>query len=85
MELKSRQLLLDFMTLRGIPSAYALARAAGLSYAIAGHLVAGRRKTCSPETAAKIERALSIDENVLFVPQVLQVANNTPSRKRAAA
>ena len=83
-ELKSLAALLDFMTLRRVDSAYELARIADLGVGITGHLVAGRRKTCSPETAAKIEGALKVDPGVLFEPKMLPVVGSTQRRRVAA-
>lgn len=88
MRLKSKGLLRDMMTLRQIPSAYALARAADLKPGIVGHLVTTSEKTgrwtCSVETAAAIERALKVDTGALFDPEMLQVVGNGQRRERAA-
>lgn len=80
MELTSKEALVSFMqsnkeTVRTL-AAKSIVRnprtARGykaLSPAMIGHLRSGRRKTCSPETAAAVEKALGCPPNVLFVPR----------------
>lgn len=77
MHLKSKEALRHCMNFRGVTSGYALARKAGLKPAIVGHLVSGRRKTCSPGTAYAIERALDCAPNFLFEAKMSQVSNDT--------
>lgn len=50
-----------------------LARRAGLGQAIVGHLIGGRRDTCSRRTATRIEQALGCPSGLLFeeAPRVL--------------
>lgn len=47
---------------------------------IIGHLRSGQRDTCSPETAAAIERGLNAPPGSLFVPEVSSVALGTGHR-----
>lgn len=51
-----------------------LAKKAGVSHGIIGDLMTGRRNTCTPETAAKIEDALGADPNTIFSVKALPVA-----------
>lgn len=83
MRLRSRNLLLQFMRFHEITSAYGLARATGLKPAVVGHIVSGRRNTCSAATAEAIETALQSPRGMLFEPRTSRVAGDTP-RKRAA-
>lgn len=73
-ELKSLKRLRLYMTDRQLPTAYAVAKAAGLrtpSGRVADgrvrHLVSGRRKTCRLDTALAITRALNMPLADLFV------------------
>lgn len=50
-----------------------LAKRAGVSHGIVGDLSSGRRITCNPETAIKIEQALGADPNTIFLVKVLPV------------
>lgn len=46
-----------------------LARYAGCSKSMIGHLTTGHKKTCSPELAERIAEALDVPLELLFVPQ----------------
>lgn len=59
-----------------------LARAAGVSKGTVGNLASGTRSTATPETAAKIAKALNVDTKDIFVLEPLTVAS--ASRGRAA-
>lgn len=57
-----------------------LARRAGVSHGIIGDLSSGRRITCNPETAIKIEQALDADPNTIFLVKTLPVAETQNGR-----
>jgi hypothetical protein len=65
-KLRSLGALREYMTFHGITSGYELARRAGLKPGVVGHLVSGRRDTCSRATAGAIERALQCPPGFLF-------------------
>lgn len=64
--LKSQAALIGQMQYRRFTTGYQLAKAAGLLPGTVNHLVFGRRRTCSPETASAIEEALSVRPGTLF-------------------
>lgn len=45
-----------------------LARYAGCSKSMVGHLVSGHKKSCTPELATRIAEALDVPTELLFVP-----------------
>ena len=51
-----------------------LAARVGVSPATIGHLRSGKRKTCRPQTAKAIEKALDAPSGSLFVGEVSHVA-----------
>jgi plasmid maintenance system antidote protein VapI len=65
MRIRSAEVLREYVCLLGI-SERALARSAGISHSTLNHLLTGRRTTCSPATAAAIERALGCASGVFF-------------------
>jgi transcriptional regulator with XRE-family HTH domain len=69
MRLQSGEILRAFMRQRGI-SERTLARYAGCSRAMVGHLLHGRKTTCSPQLAVKIAEALSVPLEALFAPRM---------------
>jgi hypothetical protein len=72
--LKDRQLLERYIGPDGLNiSGRELARRARLGQAIVGHLISGRRTTCSKSTAVAIERALGCPNGLLFVESVSAV------------
>lgn len=74
MRLKDPELLRRYIGRHGLNiSGRELARRAGLKPAIVGHLLAGRRTTCSKATAVAIEEALGCPRNLLFVETVSAV------------
>ena len=79
-ELKSRRLLADYVKHMQW-SGRRLAREAGLGHAITAHLLNGTRKTCTPDTARKIEEALGCPRGLLFVTTASTVS---PSNGRVA-
>lgn len=65
--LKDRDLLRRYIGPNGLDiSGRELARRAGLKQAIVGHLLSGRRTTCSKKTACRIEEALGCPSGLLF-------------------
>lgn len=76
-KLKSRQALTQYMDYKELPTAYALARAAKLKTGVVGHIVAGRRNSCSLATAKAIEEALGCPPNFLFEPTMSEVVRDS--------
>lgn len=88
-KLRSRRALLEFMQYQGL-SGRALARKAGLSPAIVGHLARdshskSARRTCSIKTARAIEEALGCPPGFLFEADMCSVAAHTTHREKVAA
>lgn len=83
-KLRSHRALREYMEFHHIPTAYALAKRADILPGTAGHLVSGRRSTCSLRTARRIEEALSCPPGFLFVPEMPKVADYSPSLDRGA-
>jgi DNA-binding Xre family transcriptional regulator len=71
-ELISAAALAQYMDYRDM-SVRKLADLCGVSSATIGHLRAGIRKNCKPETSKKIERHLQAPPGSLFVPKVSRV------------
>lgn len=86
-KLKSRRVLKEFMDYNKLKTGYALAKKADILPGTAGHLVSGRRNTCSVRTARAIEEALGCPEGFLFVREMSKVADTSQpsSRGRKAA
>jgi hypothetical protein len=95
-ELVSPDVLISFMghrdeTVRSLAAKCVVKDAAGskaLHPSFIGHLRSGAKKTCRPETAKAIERALDAPPGLLFVPQVLARytrAEHQARRDQAAA
>jgi hypothetical protein len=92
--LKSRRALNEYAEFHRL-SGRALARKAdaiakkkdkdrGVGPGIVGHLMAGRRKTCSLLTAQAIEEALQCPAGFLFEPTLSPVADSTRQKTSAA-
>ena len=75
MELTDPRMLASYMEYRGmsvrdlaasarIPSGGG--RTKPLSHSVIGHLRTGHRRTCTPQTAGTIERALQVPPGILF-------------------
>lgn len=62
-----------------------LARYADCSKGFISHLVAGRRRTCTPPLAERIAEALSVPLEVLFVPSVASTERQTAKQRVPAA
>ncbi len=63
----------EYMKYRGF-TVRSLADRVGCSHSVVGHLRSGARKTCHPDTATAIERALDAPRGSLFIPHVSHVA-----------
>ena len=79
MILKSRRALLEYMEFHKL-SGRGLAKKAGVSPAIVGHLARDpkaptARRSCSLKTARAIEEALACPPGFLFEPSMLRVAD----------
>lgn len=83
MQLKSNEMLKQFMEYKGIRTVRDLAAAAKVSHSTIGHLHSGARKTCRPETATAIEKALGAPKGLLFEPRASNVVRHV--RQPAAA
>lgn len=79
MRLQSGEILRAFMRQRGI-SERTLARYAGCSRGMIGHLLHERKLTCSPDLAAKIAEALSVPLEALFTPRMPGTSRQTAGR-----
>lgn len=55
------------------------------SHQVIGHLRSGKRKTCRPETAKAIEKALQAPPGSLFVPRVSRVSRDVAPTARKAS
>lgn len=69
MRLTSADTLRALMAQRGF-SVGRLARYAGCSKGFISHLMAGRRRTCTPHLAERIVEALDVPLPILFTPSV---------------
>lgn len=84
--LKDRRLLAHYIGPTGLDiSGRELARRANLGQAIVGHLLSGRRTSCSKATAVAIERALGCPSGLLFVESVSSVRPDGRATKATAA
>lgn len=83
-KLKSHRALIEYMQFHKIGTAYELSRKAGLKPGVVGHIVAGRRNSCSLKTASAIEGALGCPPGFLFVPRMSQVADTKRQTVTAA-
>lgn len=81
-KLISAEALAQYMTFRGF-TVRSLADRVDASRATIGHLRSGARRTCSPETAKRIERALDAPKGSLFVPSVSSVAREVARMEKA--
>lgn len=72
----SSTVLADYMRFRDL-SVRELASRVGCSHQVIGHLRSGKRATCRPETARKIEEALNAPPGSLFVAKVSRVSRET--------
>ncbi len=84
MRLKSRRSLNEYVSFHKL-SGRGLARKAGLKPAIVGHLLSGRRSTCSLATARAIEEALGCPPGFLFEPTMSRVADSQRRQSKQVA
>lgn len=75
--------LAQYMTFRG-HSVRSLAIAAKCNRSTVGHLRSGKRKTCSPKAARRIEEALQAPPGSLFVAEVSRVSREVAPVRRAS-
>lgn len=61
-----------------------LARYAGCNKSFVSHLLAGRRRSCTPELAQRIAEALDVPLEILFVPSVSTANARNVNHGRAA-
>lgn len=80
-KLKSRRALVEYAEFHNL-TGRALARKANLGPGIVGHLMSGRRNTCSLSTARALEEALGCPSGFLFEPSLSRVAE---SKRQAVA
>lgn len=85
MELRSPELLVAFMKNRDNMKGVELARYAGVSKQFISRLCHGHDKTCKPETAERIERALQVPPGGLFVERTSSVTGQNNQRDGRAA
>lgn len=86
MRLKDPDLLRRYIGQNGLNiSGRELARRAGLKPAIVGHLLGGRRTTCSKRTAVRIEEALGCPSGLLFDETAFAVRADGKRSHRGAA
>ena len=72
-KLISAQALAQYMKHRGF-TVRSLAEVVGTSRATIGHLRSGKRNTCAPDLAKRIERVLDAPAGSLFVASISRVA-----------
>jgi DNA-binding Xre family transcriptional regulator len=85
MELRSAELLIDFMKHRDNMKTVELARYADVSKQFISRLRMGHDKTCKPETAERIERALGVPPGALFVEKTSTTGGGISKQRRRAA
>lgn len=86
MKLISRDALRAYMTARQVSVRELSIQTGGrIKPAIIGHLRSGLRDTCSPTTAAAIEKALRAPAGSLFIPLVVMPKVSRGSRSRGHA
>lgn len=69
MRLSSPEMLRATMDRRGFTLSR-LARYAGCSKSMVGHLVSGHKRSCTPQLAHRISEALEVPTELLFEPNV---------------
>jgi len=83
-KLISRRVLVDYMSHRQM-TVRELAKIAKVSPSTVGHLRSGKRGTCQPATARRIEEALNAPSGSLFVAQVSRLSQETMRGERVAS
>ena len=85
MKLTSADTLRALMAQRGF-SYEQMARYSGCSKSFISHLIAGRKTTCTPKLAERIAEALSVPQEILFVPSGSAVGGpNIRTREKVSA
>jgi transcriptional regulator with XRE-family HTH domain len=84
MKLESGEILRAWMRRRRI-SERTLARYAGCSRAMIGHLLHERKTTCTPQLAERIAEALDVELSSLFAPRVSTNGSESKSLRKTAA
>lgn len=85
MELRSAELLVEYMKHRDNMKTVELARYADVSKQFISRLRHGHDKTCRPETAQRIERALGVPQGALFVEKTSVTGSGSSKQRRRAA
>lgn len=62
-----------------------LARYAGCSKSMIGHLCSGHKRTCSSDLAERIAEALDVESELLFVPNASTSCSRSDRTKQGAA
>lgn len=77
-----RELLRALMTIRGL-TVLELARLCGNTKhrSAIGHLLSGKRQTCSAELAGKLQEVLGNDKVVIFEPRVYRVTRDSETTR----
>lgn len=83
MRLESGEILRAWMRRRRI-SERTLARYAGCSRAMIGHLLHERKTTCTPQLAERIAEALDVELSSLFTPKMSATGSRNESTTAAA-
>lgn len=73
----------QYMKHRGF-TVRSLAEVTGASRSTIGHLRSGKRNTCAPDLARRIERVLDAPTGSLFVPSISRVAREVAPTRRSA-
>jgi len=84
MKLQSSDTLRALMSQRGF-SYERLARYAGCSKSFISHLTTGRKRTCTPQLAARIAEALDIPLEILFVESASADSGRNINERRKVA
>lgn len=87
--LKSKELLVGLMAVQGL-SVRDLAKVCDPTQperhrSAIGHLCSGKRNTCSPELAARIQEVIGNPKAILFEPQVSRVTREGSTGRGSAA
>ena len=83
MRLTSPEMLRATMDRRNFSMAR-LARYAGCSKSMIGHLCSGHKTTCTPSLAIRIAEALDVPTELLFVPSLTTSRSQNISMRRTA-
>ena len=84
MRLTSAEMLRATMARRSFSMAR-LARYAGCSKSMVGHLASGHKATCTPELAVRIAEALDVPTELLFVPSASTSRSHNINTRKVSA